>query len=74
MRTYLDSANRAAVRWGRALGGLLVVVGLVLRPVAIGAAVGAFLAAFLCLGIAVYAWLDDVVASSNLRRRARRRE
>jgi uncharacterized membrane protein YphA (DoxX/SURF4 family) len=74
MRTYLDSANRAAVRWGRALGGLLVVVGLVLRPVAIDAAVGAFLVAFLCLGIAVYAWLDDVVASSNLRRRARRRE
>jgi hypothetical protein len=73
MRTYLDSANRAAVRWGRALGGLLVVVGLVLRPVAIDFAVGAFLAAFLCLGIAVYAWLDDVAESSALRRRARRR-
>jgi hypothetical protein len=74
MRTYLDSANRAAVRWGRALGGLLLlVVGLVLRPVAIDFAVGAFLAAFLCLGIAVYAWLDDVAESSALRRRARRR-
>jgi len=73
MRTYLDSTNRAAVRWGRALGILLAVVGLVLRPMAIGAAVGAFLAAFLCLGIAVYAWLDDVTETYALRRRARRR-
>jgi hypothetical protein len=73
MRTYQDSMNRAGVRWGRALGGVLVVVGLVLRPVAIDFAVGAFLAAFLCLGIAVYAWLDDVAESYALRRRARRR-
>jgi hypothetical protein len=73
MRTYLDSTNRAAVRWGRALGCLLAVVGLVLRPVAIDVAVGAFLAAFLCLGLAVYAWLDDVTESAALRRRARGR-
>jgi hypothetical protein len=72
MRTYLDSANRAAVRWGLALGGLLAVVGLVLRPVAIGVAAGAFLAAFLCLGVAAYAWLDDVTESHALRRRGRR--
>lgn len=73
MRTYLDSTNRAGVRWGRALGILLAVVGLVLRPIAIDAAVVAFLAAFLCLGIAVYAWLDDVTESYALRRRGRHR-
>lgn len=73
MRSYVDSTNRAGVRWGLVLGGLLAVVGLVLRPVAIGLAVGAFLAAFLCLGVAAYAWLDDVAESYALRRRSRRR-
>jgi UDP-N-acetylmuramyl pentapeptide phosphotransferase/UDP-N-acetylglucosamine-1-phosphate transferase len=73
MRTYVDSTNRAAVRWGGGLGIVLVVVGLALRPVAIGGAVIAFLAALMCLGVAAYAWLDDVLEARSLRRRGGRR-
>ncbi|HKY68756.1 MAG TPA: hypothetical protein VJM49_20380 [Acidimicrobiales bacterium] len=51
MPTYLDPADRTGERGGVGLGVVLVVVGLVLRPVAVGAAVVAFLAALLSLGV-----------------------
>jgi uncharacterized membrane protein YphA (DoxX/SURF4 family) len=73
MATFLDPLNRTAVRWGLGLGAVLVVVGLVLRPLAIGAAVIAFLAALMCIGVGVYAWLDDRLEARQLRRRAGRR-
>ena len=73
MATFLDPQNRAAVRWGIGLGALLVVVGLVLRPFVVGAAVIAFVVALMCIAVGVYAWLDDVLEARQLRRRAGRR-
>ena len=51
MQTYLDPVDRAGQRGGVGLGVVLVVVGLVLRPVAVGAAVVGLLAAVLSLGL-----------------------
>jgi uncharacterized membrane protein YphA (DoxX/SURF4 family) len=73
MSSTLDPLNRGAVRWGLGLGVALVVAGLVLRPVAVGVAVIAFLAALMCLGVAGYAWVDDRLEARQLRRRAGRR-
>jgi UDP-N-acetylmuramyl pentapeptide phosphotransferase/UDP-N-acetylglucosamine-1-phosphate transferase len=78
MRHYVSSTNRAAVRWCGGLGILVAAAGIGLivageeRSVPFDAGIIAVIVALVLLGIAGYAWLDDVVDARNLRRRGRR--
>ena len=78
MRDYVNSVNRAAVRWCGGLGLLLTLAGVALvaageeKTTAFNAGIIVVIVGLLLLGIAVYAWLEDVVEAWNLRRRGRR--
>lgn len=78
MRDYVNSVNRSAVRWCGGLGLLLSVAGVALvatgeeKSTAFNAGIIVVIVGLLLLGIAAYAWLEDVVEAWNLRRRGRR--
>lgn len=57
---YEPMSRRAVLRFA-VIGGVLAVAGLLLRPVSIGVAVGAFLLAVGLLGLAGYGLLDQLV-------------
>jgi hypothetical protein len=78
MRDYVNSVNRAAVRWCGGLGLLLTVAGVALvaagedESTAFNAGIIVVIVGLLFLGIAAFAWLEDVVEAWDLRRRGRR--
>ncbi|PZF81599.1 hypothetical protein [Jiangella anatolica] len=67
MPVYEPMSRRAITRFAVA-GGVLTVAGLLLRPVALGAAVIVFLAALGAFGLAGYGVLDRVVDRWRTRR------
>jgi uncharacterized YccA/Bax inhibitor family protein len=78
MRSYVNSDNRAAVRWCGGLGLLLAATGVVLvavgeeKSLPFNAGIITVIVALVLVGIAGYAWLDDVAEAWSLRRRGRR--
>ena len=78
MRDYVNSVNRSAVRWCGGLGLLLSIAGVALvaageeKSVPFNAGIIMVIVALVFLGIAAYAWIEDVVEARDLRRRGRR--